>query len=183
MTEIQFKNGSYIRAIHTDNEPTRSRKSSHVDIYDEYYINNEMVKSVVSPFIKNQEEKDMFIINDKECSLTINSSEGTLVGALLAAYEKEANNTKILAYEVPGMKITCEEIFVNKTKHVYLNFKGEGDILGRKKTFNKEIHVDTDIYNRYDWRVSMGVLYVTLFEKINERPDFSRIEKKVTTNE
>ena len=37
-------------------------------------------------------------------------------------------------------------------------------------TFYKEVPINTNIYENYDWKVKNGVLYVTLFEKINEKP-------------
>lgn len=75
-------------------------------------------------------------------------------------------DTKIVyAFDVAGMKIKCEEKFVNRTKETSLKFIGEGKILDDKLEFYKEVPIDTDIYENYDWKVKNGVLYVTLFEK------------------
>ena len=94
---------------------------------------------------------------------------------LLKTLEKD--NSKIYAYNVAGMKIKCEEKFVNRTKAMYLIFSGKGKVLDKELTFGETICVNTDVYNRYDWNIKNGVLYVTLYEKINERPDFKRVEK------
>ena len=69
--------------------------------------------------------------------------------------------------------------FVNRTKETSLKFIGEGKILDDKLEFYKEVPIDTDIYENYDWKVKNGVLYVTLFEKINEKPPiFRHIEQE-----
>lgn len=89
----------------------------------------------------------------------------------------EKDNSRTYAYNVAGMKIKCEEEFVNRTESIYLIFSGKGKVLNKEITFEKNIHVDTDAYDRYDWNIKNGILYVTLYEKINPRPDFKRIEK------
>lgn len=81
------------------------------------------------------------------------------------------------------MKIKCEEKFVNRTKSMYLIFSGKGKVLNRELTFEETIYIDTDTYDRYDWNIKNGILYVTLYEKINERPDFKRVEKPVKKTE
>ena len=88
--------------------------------------------------------------------------------------------TKITyGFNVAGMKIKCEEKFVNKTKAASLIFTGKGKILDVKLNFYKEIPIDTNIYDSYDWEVKDGVLYVTLFEKrITENPNFLYILSK-----
>ena len=95
----------------------------------------------------------------------------------------EKDNSVIRAFNVAGMKIKCEEGFVNKTQDVFLHFTGKGKILNNEFTFDKTIYVDTDIYDRYDWNIKNGVLYVTLYEKINPRPDFKRVEKPAKKTE
>ena len=89
----------------------------------------------------------------------------------------DKDNSTIHAYNVAGMKIKCEEKFVNKTETMYLIFSGKGKVLNRYLVFEEKIYIDTDIYDRYDWNIKNGILYVTLYEKINPRPDFKRIEK------
>lgn len=96
---------------------------------------------------------------------------------LLGISEKDNSVTR--AYDVAGMKIKCEEEFVNKTETMYLIFSGKGKVLDDEFIFNERILVNTDTYNRYDWNIKNGVLYVTLYEKINPRPDFKRVEKPV----
>lgn len=93
------------------------------------------------------------------------------------AYAKK-NNTYVRAYNVAGIKIKCEEEFKNSTQKMRLHFYGKDKVLDKEISFNETIPVDTDIYNRYDWSVKNGILYVTLYEKINPKPDFRRIEKE-----
>lgn len=88
------------------------------------------------------------------------------------------NNTSVVAYNVAGIKIKCEEEFENITQEMRLHFYGKDKVLGKEIGFDETIIIDTDIYNRYDWSVKNGILYVTLYEKINPRPDFKRIEKE-----
>ena len=89
----------------------------------------------------------------------------------------EKDNKKIMAYNVAGIKIKGEKVFDNKSKTMMLNFYGESEVLDRKLTFDKILTIDTDIYNKYDWYVNGGILYVILFEKINKEPEFNRVEK------
>ena len=91
--------------------------------------------------------------------------------------KEEKDNKLTYVYEVAGIKIKCEEIFENKTKDMYLRFYGEASILNMNRVFNEKIYINTDIYDKYDWYVNNGILYVVLFEKINKRPDFKRVEK------
>lgn len=88
------------------------------------------------------------------------------------------NNTFVKAYNVAGIKIKCEEVFENSTQKMCLHFYGKDKVLNVECSFDKTINIDTDIYNRYDWSVKNGILYVTLYEKINPRPDFKRVEKE-----
>lgn len=88
------------------------------------------------------------------------------------------NNTFTRAYNVAGVKIKCEEEFENSTQKMRLHFYGKDKILDKEISFDETININTDIYNRYDWAVKNGVLYVILYEKINLRPDFKRIEKE-----
>lgn len=91
----------------------------------------------------------------------------------------EKDNSKTYAYDVAGMKIKCEEEFINRTESIYLNFSGKGKVLNKEFTFERTIYIDTDTYDRYDWNIKNGILYVTLYEKINPRPDFKRIENQL----
>ena len=100
---------------------------------------------------------------------------------LLKTLEKD--NSKIYAYNVAGMKIKCEEKFVNRTEAMYLNFSGKGKVLDEELIFKETIYINTNVYNKYDWNVKNGILYVTLYEKINPRPDFKRIEKPLKKTE
>lgn len=83
-------------------------------------------------------------------------------------------DTKIIyAFDVAGMKIKC------KDRQKSLEFTGKGKILDVKLNFYKEIPIDANIYDSYDWEVKDGVLYVTLFEKrITENPKFLDILSK-----
>ena len=102
-------------------------------------------------------------------------SAGVTIDNSMAREEKD--NKKTIAYNVAGLKIKGDKIFENKTKTTKLHFYGEGTILNVRKFFNETIIVDTDVYNKYDWHVSNGILYVVLYEKINKMPEFNRVEK------
>ena len=43
----------------------------------------------------------------------------------------EKDNSKTYAYDVAGMKIKCEEEFINRTESIYLNFSGKGKVLNK----------------------------------------------------
>lgn len=122
-------------------------------------------------------EDAMKIMADTPYIYTTSSNQSPLLGTL------EKDNSIIRAYNVAGMKIKCEEKFVNRTKSMYLIFSGKGKVLNRELTFEETIYIDTDTYDRYDWNIKNGILYVTLYEKINERPDFKRVEKPVKKTE
>ena len=106
-----------------------------------------------------------------------NSMQVRLLGTL------QKDSSKTYAYDVAGMKIKCEEEFVNRTESMCLIFSGKGKVLNEEFTFEETIYVDTDTYDRYDWNIKNGILYVTLYEKINPRPDFKRVEKPVKKTE
>lgn len=98
---------------------------------------------------------------------------------IISDFTKQYDTKITYGFNVAGMKIKCEEKFVNKTKEASLIFIGEGKVLDTKLTFYKEVPINTDIYENYDWKVKNGVLYVTLFEKINEKPPiFIHIEQE-----
>ena len=90
---------------------------------------------------------------------------------------EEKDNKRTIAYNIAGIKIKCDKIFKNKSKSTYLHFYGEGKVLDEKISFDQELFIDTDTYDKYDWYVNNGILYVVLFEKINEQPKFERVEK------
>lgn len=92
-------------------------------------------------------------------------------------YKEEKDNSVTYGYNVAGIRVKCDEIWNNKYKELSLRFYGEAEILCEKTTYERKLRVDTDVYDKYDWYVKDGILYVTLFEKINERPNFSRVEK------
>lgn len=124
--------------------------------------------------------------NLKNTSITFQANEPTTLQAIdpliyatnnnfIGTLEKD--NSKTYAYDVAGMKIKCEEEFVNKTESMRLIFSGKGKVLDEEITFKETIYIDTDTYDRYDWNIKNGILYVTLYEKINPRPDFKRVDK------
>ena len=93
----------------------------------------------------------------------------------IATEEKDCKRT--IAYNIAGIKIKCDKIFKNKSKSTYLHFYGEGKVLDEKITFDQELFIDTDTYDKYDWYVNNGIIYIVLFEKINKEPKFERVEK------
>ena len=112
-------------------------------------------------------------------SISALTTSGTIETSFLLTpdYKEEKNNKLIYGFNVPGIRIKCEEIWNNKERKLALHFYGENEIFNVKNCFDKTIDIDTDIYEKYDWTVKDSILYVTLFEKINERPDFHRVEK------
>lgn len=118
-------------------------------------------------------------------SLPLDTNLGYIMNYIPHIAYEEKDNKLTYAYDVAGIKVKCEEEFENKTKKMYLHFYGECKILNTHRVFNEYIFIDTEIYDKYDWYVSNGILYVILFEKINEKPDFKRVEKvkKVTKEE
>ena len=120
------------------------------------------------------ENKTVTVSGDR---LYIDASRIPSVILTFSDYKEEKDNKLIYGFNVPGIRIKCEEIWNNREKKLSLRFYGENEIFDVKNHFDKTIDVDTDIYEKYDWTVKDGILYVTLFEKINERPDFHRVEK------
>ena len=108
----------------------------------------------------------LLTVDYAETKATVSIFDSTLISDFTKQYD-----TKITyGFNVAGIKIKCEEKFVNKTKEASLIFTGEGKVLDTKLTFYKEIPINTDIYENYEWKVKNGILYVTLLEKINEKP-------------
>ena len=97
-----------------------------------------------------------------------NTSIGTV--SIMPDFEKQYDTKITYGFNVAGMKIKCEEKFVNRTKEASLIFTGKGKILDTELSFYKEVPINTDIYEKYEWKVKNGILYVTLLEKINEKP-------------
>mgnify|MGYP004474646165 CR=1 FL=1 len=117
----------------------------------------------------------LLTVDYAETKATVSIFDSTLTSDFAKQYD-----TKITyGFNVAGMKIKCEEKFVNKTKEASLIFTGEGKVLDTKLTFYKEVPINTDIYENYEWKVKNGILYVTLLEKINEKPPiFKHIEQE-----
>ena len=134
----------------------------------------------------NKEERKYEImtysnINNKTQTYSTISNTGTIKLPSLffvdSNYKEEKDNKLIYGFNIPGIRIKCEEIWNNREKKLSLRFYGENKIFNVKNCFDKTIDIDTDVYEKDDWTVKDGILYVTLFEKINERPDFHRVEK------
>ena len=89
--------------------------------------------------------------------------------------EKEINNSKVLLYEawgIPKDMIAYEIEFVNKTKQIYLNIKGEfkNEAIGFENDINVHLRIDTDIYDGYEVHIQDGLITVILHEIKNEAP-------------
>lgn len=110
--------------------------------------------------------KPLMTIDYAETEATVSIFDSTFT----CDFKKQYDTKITYGFNVAGMKIKCEEKFVNKTKEASLIFTGEGKVLDTKLTFYKEVPINTDIYENYDWKVKNGILYVTLLEKINEKP-------------
>ena len=115
------------------------------------------------------------------CSTVLSSSGETFTMASQyydnSMAKEEKDNKKTIAYNVAGIKVKGEKVFENKTKTTKLHFYGESNILGKHIDFDETLLINTDVYNKYDWYVSNGILYVVLYEKINKEPEFNRVEK------
>ena len=115
------------------------------------------------------------------CSTVLSSSGETFTVASPyydnSMAKEEKDNKKTIAYNVAGIKVKGEKVFENKTKTTKLHFYGESNILGKNIRFDETLTIDTDVYNKYDWYVNNGILYVVLYEKINKEPEFNRVEK------
>lgn len=88
---------------------------------------------------------------------------------------KEVDNTCVYTMEIPGIsadKVNVKTKWINKTKtlKIVVNInKGE-------EPEYHEITIDTDVYEKYSYKVADGVLTITLYEIINEEPKFELIE-------
>lgn len=118
--------------------------------------------------------KDFQVMGQPSFSRLGDATISTLSLNFTSDFTKQYDTKITYGFNVAGMKIKCAEKFVNKTKEASLIFTGEGKVLDTKLTFHKEVPIDANIYENYDWKVKNGILYVTLFEKINEKPPIFR---------
>ena len=99
----------------------------------------------------------------------------------------DVDNKRIYVYNVAGVTVKVDKEFVNKTKETFLHITGSNDVFSTKLDINVTILVDTEVYDKFDYHVEKGLLYVELFEKINKAPKFDRVPKpkkeKKTTEE
>ena len=95
-----------------------------------------------------------------------------------ANFKREDFNTtykRVYTKEIPGVSfvdVTINKHWVNRDKKMYLDVSirfSDDDI------FNERIYVDTDIYDKYSYKVKDGLLTITLYEIINEEPKFEQI--------
>jgi hypothetical protein len=93
----------------------------------------------------------------------------------------EKNNSKIYQYNAIGLNknsITVNKKFINKTKTLTVEVKGEfkDEVTEFKNNFQVNLSVDYSIYNKVSWKLKDGILTITLFEILNDEPEFSVIE-------
>ena len=84
----------------------------------------------------------------------------------------------IKATGIPKKCIMYEKEFMNKTRAMCLHIYGSTKRLekyGIIAKINETIFVDTAIYNKYSVKIADGVIVLTLFEKINPRPELTDI--------
>lgn len=96
--------------------------------------------------------------------------------------EIEKHRAKFLQYELIGIgeeDVKIETEFINKTKQIFLNVKGEIEdkITGWKNDINIHLEIDTSIYNSYSCKFNNGLLTIMLKEIVNEKPSFHRYDK------
>ncbi len=87
---------------------------------------------------------------------------------------------KILQYELIGLgkdHIIVTTEFINKTKELFLIVTGKFNdaMTGFENEINIRLQIDTNIYCSYDYKIENGLLTITLFEKINEVPEFHKV--------
>ena len=93
---------------------------------------------------------------------------------------EEKEEMKILLYSAPGFSpnnTTVEEEFVNRTKEFFVNIIGEmrSGCIEYSKKLNIHLKVDSCIYNKYRVRFDNGLIYIYLYEILQERPDITRL--------
>lgn len=89
---------------------------------------------------------------------------------------KEVDNTKVYTMDIPGVsasKVKVNKKWINKSKTLKLTVNIDR---GEDKPEYHEINIDTDVYEKYSYKVADGVLTITLYEIINEEPKFELIE-------
>lgn len=132
--------------------------------------------------VKEMEIKNMGIVPNKTFEFNTEFTEvypsGVDCDHPIKIVEKD--NKKYILYEVIGLSardIKVEKEFVNKTKTTALNITGNMELkdLEFENEINAKIYIDTDIYEKYDYSIVNGILVVTLYEKINEAPEFELV--------
>lgn len=88
---------------------------------------------------------------------------------------KQIKTDKIYIYKAEGIpkeNIIYKTEFVNRTKEIYLNIKGEyeNDEFELYNKINVHLLIDTDIYEGYEVHIIDGLVHVILHEIINEQP-------------
>lgn len=82
--------------------------------------------------------------------------------------------TKTYTLDVPGFKekhIQINKKWINREKRLELGVDiKKGDVCK-----HYTIEVDTDVYDKYEWKCEAGVLTITFHEIINEEPKFDLI--------
>lgn len=94
-------------------------------------------------------------------------------GDFKTEYDDDAR-TKTYTRDVPGFNekhIHVEKKWINRNKELKLVVEIKKGDYDKKYT----ITVDTDVYDRYEWKCEDGVLTITFHEIINEEPKFELI--------
>lgn len=93
---------------------------------------------------------------------------------------KEDGNKKYLVYDVKGFgynNLIVEKIFINKTKQTQLKVYGafEDGASGYKNEIDFSIDINTEIYDKYSFDITNGLLTVILYEIENEESKFELV--------
>lgn len=87
---------------------------------------------------------------------------------------KDTNGSRVLFFDAKGIPKDCiqyETEFINKTKQIYLNIKGENFMsIGFENSIDVHYLIDTNIYDGYRVIIQNGLVIVELYEIENEKP-------------
>ncbi len=142
------------------------------------YISTEWQRNMLSRGLRNS---NMFI--DDLCKEKFKKEYMCMFDNHTAAYRvAQVGTDKIYIYNATGIpkeNIKYETEFVNRTKEIYLNIKGEhkAENIGFENEINVHLFIDTDVYDKYEVEFHDGLVFVMLHEIINEKPILEDVSK------
>lgn len=142
------------------------------------YISTEWQRNMLSRGLRNS---NMFI--DDLCKEKFKKEYMCMFDNHTAAYRvAQVGTDKIYIYNATGIpkeNIKYKTEFVNRTKEIYLNIKGEhkAENIGFENEINVHLFIDTDVYDKYEVEFHDGLVFVMLHEIINEKPILEDVSK------